>query len=851
MLAVILTLCGATATWAQDVSYIERTWNETNKEVVSTTKTLVSGTYNAVNGNEPEGWPELTTGWWVVTANSTYKTLAITGDVHLIIPDDVTLTLTGGVKLESDAQTSNKLTIYGQNYNSGTLTVTNSYSGAAGIGGGEGKSCGTLEIHGGTINATGGDKGAGIGGGSGQGFYGQFTIYGGSVTATGGDYGAGIGSGDENPSNMAGYITIYGGTITATGGLYAAGIGGGDKGDGASLKVYGGTINATANKNAAGIGGGRYGNGVEAYIYDGTVESDGTLGGGDGDGHSGKGNGGRIEISGGTVKAIGREEAHPGAGIGCGNKGESATIIISGGTVTAASGTKGTNAAGIGGGGHYQATLDITISGGTVITKGDHGIGSGTHSSQGEIDYKGTLSISGGEVYATGWIRAIGGENVGNVMTLYDEAQVTAGDNAESADLFSAAERVPACIYRKYTAIKPCAHNDATYTVTEETHQIHCAYCLTSSDPEAHKYSGGKCSVCGYESNICTVTIYLPDEDTQTDGDYGLPITYNMVTNETFNLPPAPNTPDEMEFAGWVIGNVSRASFITDGSETLLEAEREYTITSDIILTARYRYLDVSLVDDASNTETLVKHNGKTAHSVTLSGRTLYKDGSWNTLCLPFDMTDFTGTPLDGATVKTLTGASYNSETQTLTLNFSDNLTAIVAGMPYIVKWGSTESTEAMENTDIFSPVFNNVTVSNIHSDVAIDDAVTFKSILSPYAISGEDKTLLYLGAGNKLYYPNAAMTIGACRAYFQLADGLIAGEPATSTDNGINQFVLNFGDGETSGIVDVDFKSTSRESGISNPLKQTWFTLDGRKLSGKPTQKGIYIKNGRKVVIK
>ena len=29
------------------------------------------------------------------------------------------------------------------------------------------------------------------------------------------------------------------------------------------------------------------------------------------------------------------------------------------------------------------------------------------------------------------------------------------------------------------------------------------------------------------------------------------------------------------------------------------------------------------------------------------------------------------------------------------------------------------------------------------------------------------------------------------------------------------------------------------------------WYTLDGRRLNGKPTKKGIYIVNGRKVVIK
>ena len=80
-------------------------------------------------------------------------------------------------------------------------------------------------------------------------------------------------------------------------------------------------------------------------------------------------------------------------------------------------------------------------------------------------------------------------------------------------------------------------------------------------------------------------------------------------------------------------------------------------------------------------------------------------------------------------------------------------------------------------------------------------------------------------------------MTIGAFRAYFTLNDGLIAGDPAS----GVNNFVLNFGD-DTNGIEDI-------ESSISQ--SEVWYTLSGMKLSGKPNAKGVYINNGRKVVIK
>ena len=57
----------------------------------------------------------------------------------------------------------------------------------------------------------------------------------------------------------------------------------------------------------------------------------------------------------------------------------------------------------------------------------------------------------------------------------------------------------------------------------------------------------------------------------------------------------------------------------------------------------------------------------------------------------------------------------------------------------------------------------------------------------------------------------------------------------------------------------DADFVQREGETtGISAPLNEKgemrsdkWYTIDGRRLQGKPTQKGMYIVNGTKVVIK
>ena len=86
------------------------------------------------------------------------------------------------------------------------------------------------------------------------------------------------------------------------------------------------------------------------------------------------------------------------------------------------------------------------------------------------------------------------------------------------------------------------------------------------------------------------------------------------------------------------------------------------------------------------------------------------------------------------------------------------------------------------------------------------------------------------------------ATTVGACRAYFNL-NGINATDPA----NSVRAFVLNFGDdSEASGISDAT-RLNNNEQIINNK----WYDLDGRRLNGKPTKKGVYIHGGRKVVVK
>ena len=237
---------------------------------------------------------------------------------------------------------------------------------------------------------------------------------------------------------------------------------------------------------------------------------------------------------------------------------------------------------------------------------------------------------------------------------------------------------------------------------------------------------------------------------------------------------------------------------------------------------------------NAEDNSTTISNADRYLANVTLSGRTLYKDGAWNTLCLPFSVDNFTGTPLEGATVKTLASTSFTGGT--LTMNFSDDVTSIETGKPYIVKWAN--------GTDIENPVFNGIIISNVTAN-AETDYVDFVGTYSPVSIYTAEKTNLYLGADNTLYYPtDEDFKVNAFRGYFQL-NGLTAGEPTSP----VRAFKLNFDDDNvTTGIVSAEANSSffTLHSSLSE-----WYTLDGRRLNGKPTQRGIYIYNGKKTVIK
>ena len=266
----------------------------------------------------------------------------------------------------------------------------------------------------------------------------------------------------------------------------------------------------------------------------------------------------------------------------------------------------------------------------------------------------------------------------------------------------------------------------------------------------------------------------------------------------------------------------------TDYKTWTLEAMPAYAVG----LIVEYE-TELELADAGDNTTKVGEWNECEAN-VTLTGRTLYKDGKWNTLCLPFDVT-ISGSPLDGDGVeaRTLTAASISGAT--LNMTFSDPVTTLQAGVPYIIKWANDDVNPTIE-APVFSGVEVDATDNSFDNGVSGDECVRFVGTYKSIEFTNENKDgVLVMGGSNMLYYVTTGAGQGAQRAYFLIGDNTAQAPQLTS-------FNINFG-GETTGIRLID----NGQLIIDN----SWYTIDGRKLDGKPSTKGLYINNGRKVVIK
>ena len=145
--------------------------------------------------------------------------------------------------------------------------------------------------------------------------------------------------------------------------------------------------------------------------------------------------------------------------------------------------------------------------------------------------------------------------------------------------------------------------------------------------------------------------------------------------------------------------------------------------------------------------------------------RTLYKDGSFNTLCLPFSLnaSELAASPLAGCQLYSLSDASYGGDKLDLTITEE---TSIEAGMPYLIKWNN-------DGSEITSMNFTGVTVTASTGSTVTKGTgtsqVRFVGTIGRSTLPAGEENYLFLGSGDNLYYPASGdvTSMKGFRAYF------------------------------------------------------------------------------------
>ena len=188
----------------------------------------------------------------------------------------------------------------------------------------------------------------------------------------------------------------------------------------------------------------------------------------------------------------------------------------------------------------------------------------------------------------------------------------------------------------------------------------------------------------------------------------------------------------------------------------------------------------------------------------------------WNSICLPayFNLSDFDS---DGLTFFSFTGYEGGA------LKFSKETTMINAATPYLV-YSTKAATISFKLTDISIFSYH---IGDENTRITKNGAI-FQGTYTPMAAGTLTGKYGVIPATGKIVKGDATTTMKGFRAYFEL--------PANTTAPTISI------DGETTGL-----RPTPSPSLYGGEV----YDLSGRKLTQQPSAKGLYIVNGRKVVIK
>ena len=206
--------------------------------------------------------------------------------------------------------------------------------------------------------------------------------------------------------------------------------------------------------------------------------------------------------------------------------------------------------------------------------------------------------------------------------------------------------------------------------------------------------------------------------------------------------------------------------------------------------------------------------------------------GAWNTICLPFDVSAAQAKSAFGSDVKI---AALNNESKGNTLMFEDKTAeGIKAAMPYLIMPSEVKADDMYEFYNVSIKPENTAPAAT----VSTSDGFAFKGIYNKVDITKDinnqetsDSYAAFLGANNTLFKAKSGTTTKGFRAYFVI--------PYSTAASALRVVV----DGNATSIKNINCGVEESDDAVYN--------LQGQRVDTRSLMPGLYIKAGKKFVVR
>ena len=303
---------------------------------------------------------------------------------------------------------------------------------------------------------------------------------------------------------------------------------------------------------------------------------------------------------------------------------------------------------------------------------------------------------------------------------------------------------------------------------------------------------------------------------------------------------------EDDEFENGIMVVLGAATDDNANANYILDAENMYGKIE--VIGANTLVLDRNDVDLVSKIQAAAtaSHNGNTELNnikVKFANRTM-KAQKWYAMVLPFPTSVTELSPNFGyAVVNVLKEQNDPSKVQ-----FKLYMEQIPANTPFLVKVYNAANTTAgnlQYGVDLDDVEFTQKTITTVANDglAEVTDGTAGNKFIGTYKAQAWTETsdyrwILNSGAGEEGKFQKCDVNPGKCSALGAYL------ETASNLDSFARSIFVEEPDGSTTAINTITGEQI-------NFVNDAWYTLNGVKLNGMPTEKGVYINNGKKIVIK